>query len=106
MPDILEVYHGPYDPRRPAVCMNETLEQLTRAVRQPLPPAPGRVERVSSSDSDLCSARLAWGIRPELAALHHQLQGLSDGAFLLVEDVERLAQLVAASLDLVTDVER
>ena len=34
-----------------------------------------------SSDSGLSSARLARDIPPELAALHHELQGLSDLVF-------------------------
>jgi len=48
MEDVLEVYHRPYDPRRPVVCMDETFKQLIGEVRQPLPPAPGRVERYDS----------------------------------------------------------
>jgi hypothetical protein len=45
MEDVLEVYHRPHDPRRPVVCMDETLKQLVGEVREPLPPGPGRVER-------------------------------------------------------------
>jgi hypothetical protein len=48
MEDILEVYHRPYDPRRPQVCLDEASRQLIGAVRQPLPPAPGRIERYDS----------------------------------------------------------
>jgi hypothetical protein len=48
MEDILEVYHRPYDPRRPVVCMDETFKQLIGEVREPLPPMPGRVERYDS----------------------------------------------------------
>lgn len=45
MEDVLEVYCRPYDPKRPVVCLDETFRQLVGEVREPLPPAPGRVER-------------------------------------------------------------
>jgi hypothetical protein len=48
MEDVLEVYHRPHDPRRPVVCMDETLKQLVGEVREPLRPGPGRVERYDS----------------------------------------------------------
>jgi len=41
MEDVLEVYHRPYDPKRPVVCMDETNRQLFKQVRQPLPMRPG-----------------------------------------------------------------
>ncbi len=28
MENVLEVYHRPYDPKRPVVCMDETSKQL------------------------------------------------------------------------------
>ena len=46
MEDVLEVYHRPYDPKRPVVCMDETFKQLIGETRQPLPPRPGSVERI------------------------------------------------------------
>ena len=45
MEDVLEVYRRPYNPKRPVVCLDETFRQLIGEVREPLPPAPGRVER-------------------------------------------------------------
>jgi len=45
MEDVLEVYHRPYDPKRPVVCLDETFKQLIGETREPLPPMPGRVER-------------------------------------------------------------
>ena len=45
MEDVLEVYHRPYDPKRPVVCVDETLKQLIGETREPLPPRPGSVER-------------------------------------------------------------
>jgi len=45
MEDVLEVYHRPYDPKRPVVCVDETFKQLIGATREPLPMRPGTVER-------------------------------------------------------------
>ena len=48
MEDVLEVYHRPYDPKHPVVCLDETFKQLIGETRQPLPPLPGQVERYDS----------------------------------------------------------
>jgi hypothetical protein len=45
MEDVLDVYHRPYDPRRPQVCLDEASKQLVGEVVQPLPAQPGRPER-------------------------------------------------------------
>ncbi len=45
MEDVLEVYHRPYDPKRPVVCVDETFKQLVGETREPLPMRPGSVER-------------------------------------------------------------
>ena len=46
MEDVLDVYHRPYDPRFPQVCMDETSKQLVGGTRTPLPAAPGRPVRI------------------------------------------------------------
>src|SRR5512134_358794 len=46
MEDVLEVYHVPYDPHVPMVCMDEQPVQLIKETRQPLPAAPGQPEKV------------------------------------------------------------
>jgi transposase len=46
MEDVLSVYHRPYDPRFPQVCMDETSRQLLRDARAPQAASPGRVKRV------------------------------------------------------------
>jgi hypothetical protein len=43
--DVLEVYHRPYDPRRPQVCLDEASKQLLGEAVQPIPIEPGRPER-------------------------------------------------------------
>jgi len=45
MEDVLEVYHRPYDPARPQVCLDEASKQLVGETVQPLPPEPGQPER-------------------------------------------------------------
>jgi hypothetical protein len=45
MEDVLEVYHRPYDEKRPLVCLDETSKQLVGEVVEPIPAAPGRPER-------------------------------------------------------------
>ena len=45
MEDVLEVYHRPYDPQVPMVCMDEQPVQLIKETRKPLPPAAGQPER-------------------------------------------------------------
>ena len=43
--DVLEVYHRPYNPERPVVCMDETNRQLFKQVRPLLPMKPGEPEK-------------------------------------------------------------
>jgi hypothetical protein len=37
MEDVLEVYHRPYDERRPVICMDEQPVQLVGEAREPIP---------------------------------------------------------------------
>jgi hypothetical protein len=41
MEDVLDVYHRPYDPKRPVVSLDEKPVQLVADVREPIPAAPG-----------------------------------------------------------------
>ena len=45
METVLDVYHRPYDPDFPVVCMDETSKQLVAETRLRLPPLPGQPER-------------------------------------------------------------
>jgi hypothetical protein len=45
MEDILEVYHRPYDSKRPLVCMDEASKQQVKETREPLPRQVGKPER-------------------------------------------------------------
>jgi len=44
MENVLEVYHRPYDPKRPVVCFDEKSKQLVGEVCKPIPAAAGRAE--------------------------------------------------------------
>jgi len=46
MEDILDVYHLPYDPCYPVVCMDESCKQMVGEVCEPIPCQPGQPERV------------------------------------------------------------
>lgn len=45
MEDVLDVYHRPYDPKRPLVCMDETSKQLVAETRAPIAAQPGQPRR-------------------------------------------------------------
>jgi hypothetical protein len=44
MEDVLEIYHLPYNPKRPVICMDEQPVQLIKQTRLPLPAKPGQPE--------------------------------------------------------------
>jgi len=45
MEDVLDVYHRPYDPRFPQLCMDEGSKQLLGEIREPIPLEPGKPKR-------------------------------------------------------------
>ena len=45
MEDVLSVYHLPYDPNYPQICMDESCKQLVDEVKIPLAAAPGKPMR-------------------------------------------------------------
>jgi hypothetical protein len=45
MEDVLEVYHRPYDPKRPLVCFDEGTKQQVKETRWPLPAKPGQMAK-------------------------------------------------------------
>jgi len=46
MEDVLEIYHMPYDPSYPVVCMDESCKQMIGEVHEPIRCAPGRTARI------------------------------------------------------------
>lgn len=45
MDDVFDVYHHPYAPKRPVVCLDETFKHLIGETRDPLPARAGAVAR-------------------------------------------------------------
>jgi len=45
MEAVLEVYHRPYDPKRPQVCFDEGSKQHLKETHPPLPVRPGDVAK-------------------------------------------------------------
>lgn len=64
MEDVLDVYHRPYDPQRPMVCVDEASKQLIAEVRQPLPPRPGQTEKYDSEYERRGTANLFMAVEP------------------------------------------
>jgi hypothetical protein len=46
MEDVLEVFHRPYDPARPQVCLDETSKQLVAESRPSIPMRRGQCKRM------------------------------------------------------------
>lgn len=46
MEDVLDLYHCPYDPRYPVVCMDESSQQLIGEVVDPIPAGPGQPQLI------------------------------------------------------------
>ncbi len=46
MEDVLDVYHRPYDEKRPLICLDESSKQLIGETVLPIPAGPGQVARI------------------------------------------------------------
>ena len=64
MEDVLDVYHRPYDPAHPVVCMDEASKQLIAEVRQPLPAQPGRIAKYDSEYERRGTANFFMAVEP------------------------------------------
>ena len=64
MEDVLDVYHRPYDPECPVVCMDEASKQLIAEVRQPLPVQPGRTAKYDSEYERRGTANFFMAVEP------------------------------------------
>jgi hypothetical protein len=63
---VEEVSTGPYDPRRPQVCLDETSGQLLGEVNPPHPVVPGptsQTDRIMSTSTGRCAACSWWPSR-------------------------------------------
>jgi hypothetical protein len=69
MEDVLEVYHLPYDPDYPVVCMDESSKQLIGEVHTPIPCKPGQPKRMDDEYVDTASPKSSWKSSPWLAGV-------------------------------------
>ena len=70
MEDVLDVYHRPYDPSFPVLCLDEASKQLITAVRPDLPPKPGRVRRKDSEYKRNGTANIFMMFEPLMGKRH------------------------------------
>jgi hypothetical protein len=100
MEDVLEVYHRPYDPLRPVVCLDERPKTLRGTPRGGLLPRPGRAarqdyeyERHGSCNVFLCveplvgKRQVSVTQRRTLLDFADQLRRLSDDLYPEVEKI-------------------
>ena len=105
MEDILEVYHRPYDERRPLVCLDEIPVQLVGETRLPLPPRPGQPQRYDYEYKRNGTANLFMVFEPLLgwrwvkATERRTAKDLAEVLRELVEEIHEQARKVV----LVTD---
>ena len=105
MEDVLDVYHRPYDEKRPLACLDETSKQLVGEVRTPIPPAPGRVERYDFEYVRNGTANLFMiseplvGWRAVKVAERRTAKGFAEVVRRLVEEVHEEADKVVLVLD-------
>ncbi|HEV3192815.1 MAG TPA: transposase, partial [Polyangiaceae bacterium] len=64
MEDVLEVYHRPYDPERPQVCLDETSKQLLEHVRRPIAAGPGTPARIDDEYKRCGTANIFAALEP------------------------------------------
>jgi hypothetical protein len=64
MEDVLEVYHRPYDPERPQVCLDESSKQLLEHTRIPIAASPGVPARVDDEYKRCGTANVFAAIEP------------------------------------------
>ena len=68
MEDVLDVYHRPYDPVRPQVCLDETNKQLLQHVRTPIPARRGVRARVDDEYKRCGTANIFAAVEPLTAS--------------------------------------
>ena len=61
---MLEVYHRPYDPTRPQVCLDETSKQLLEHTRIPVPAKRGKVARIDDEYRRCGTANIFAAVEP------------------------------------------
>jgi hypothetical protein len=64
MEDVIDVYHRPYDPEHPQVCLDETSKQLVGHTQVPIAARPGVRERVDDEYTREGTANIFAAIEP------------------------------------------
>jgi transposase len=64
MEDALEVYHRPYNPKRPVICLDELCKQLIGETRIPIPVAAGRIGKYDTEYTRNGTANIFLAIEP------------------------------------------
>ena len=105
MGDVPDVYHRPYDPKRPLACLDEASRQLIGEVVAPIPAGPGQPERFDHEYVRNGTANLFMAFEPLLggrAVRVTQRRTAKDFAGVvrwLVEDVHEGAERVVLVCD-------
>jgi hypothetical protein len=105
MEDVLDVYHRPYDEKRPLVCLDEASKQLIGETRTPLPPQPGQPERFDYEYVRNGTANLFMISEPLLGWRHvavterRTAQDFAEVVRWLVEDLHPDAEKVVLVMD-------
>jgi hypothetical protein len=105
MEDVLEVYHRPYDEKRPLVCLDEASKQLVGEVVQPIPAEPGQPERfdyeyVRNGTANLFMASMPLlGWRAVLVTERRTAMDFAEVVRWLVEEVHEEAEKVVLVMD-------
>ena len=70
MEEVLDVYHAPYDPQFPLICMDESNKQLAGEVHAPLAPAPRRGQIIDPEYVRNGVAEIFWEVEPLTGRRH------------------------------------
>lgn len=105
MEDVLEVYHRPYDPKRPLVCLDEASKQLVGEVVQPIPAEPGQPQRFDYEYVREGTANLFMISEPLLGWRHvavterRTAKDFAEVIRWLVEEVHEEAEMIVLVMD-------
>jgi hypothetical protein len=105
MEDVLEVYHRPYDEKRPLVCLDEASRQLIGETVVPIPAAPGQPERFDHEYVRNGTANLFMLFEPLIGWRHVEVtarrtaKDFAEVVRWLVEDVHDDAEKVVLVVD-------
>jgi hypothetical protein len=105
MEDVLEVYHRPFDAKRPLVCLDEASKQLIGETAGPVPASPGQPERfdyeyVRNGTANLFMASeplLGWRAVP--VTQRRTAKDFAEVVRWLVEDVHPEAEAIVLVMD-------